>query len=164
MSTRELNPITSSATNNQALETARELGTCSDGKKCGVPPSAGDDAYCVDCPNRLGDRQVVSCACGDSYPANSYGAGFIVANDGVCENCDAYESDAQEQHSKYHREIKPGVWVDCYDVLQAWAVTNPALQHLIKKALQPGERGHKDLETDMNDIIASAKRAKELEQ
>ena len=126
MSTRELNPITSSATNNQALETARELGTCSDGKKCGVPPSVGDDAYCVECPNR--------------------------------------HKDGMPAHSKYHREIKPGVFVDVYDVLRAWAVSNPALQHLIKKALQPGARGHKDLMTDLDDIIASAKRAKELEQ
>lgn len=64
---------------------------------------------------------------------------------------------------KYQREIKPGVWVDVYDVICAWAVTNPALQHLLKKALQPGERGHKDLETDLQDIISSAQRAYELE-
>ena len=66
--------------------------------------------------------------------------------------------------SKYHREIKPGVFVDVYDVLHAWRVTNPALQHLVKKALQPGERGHKTLAEDLNDIIVSAKRAAELEQ
>ncbi len=65
--------------------------------------------------------------------------------------------------SKYHREIKPGVWVDVYDVLAAWAVDNPALQHLVKKALQPGERGHKTREQDLADIVASAKRAQELE-
>ena len=65
--------------------------------------------------------------------------------------------------SKYHREIKPGVHVDVYDVLRAWDVRNPALQHLIKKALQPGARGHKTLGQDMADIIASAKRAAELE-
>lgn len=65
--------------------------------------------------------------------------------------------------NKYQREIRPGVHVDVYDVLQAWEVKNPALQHLIKKALQPGERGHKDLEQDLDDIIASAIRAKELE-
>ena len=65
--------------------------------------------------------------------------------------------------SKYKREIKPGVFVDVYDVLFAWKVSNPALQHLIKKALQPGERGHKDLETDLQDIIDSAIRAKDLE-
>jgi len=65
--------------------------------------------------------------------------------------------------SKYHREIAPGVWVDVYDVLHAWAVQNPALQHLIKKALQPGERGHKDKAQDMDEIVASALRARELE-
>lgn len=67
-------------------------------------------------------------------------------------------------HSKYHREIKPGVFVDVYDVLHAWAVINPALQHLVKKALQPGERGHKTMAEDLNDIIVSANRAAELEQ
>ena len=66
--------------------------------------------------------------------------------------------------NKYEREIKPGVWVDVYDVLAAWAVDNPALQHLIKKALQPGERGHKTREQDLADIVASARRAQELEQ
>ena len=65
--------------------------------------------------------------------------------------------------NKYKREIKPGVFVDVYDVLFAWGVSNPALQHLIKKALQPGERGHKDKMTDLQDIINSALRAKELE-
>ncbi len=64
--------------------------------------------------------------------------------------------------NKYQREIKPGVFVDVYDVLQAWGVTNPALQHLLKKALQPGHRGHKTREQDLDDIVASAIRAKEL--
>lgn len=54
--------------------------------------------------------------------------------------------------------------VDVYDVLEAWKTTNPALQHLIKKALQPGERGHKSLQDDLKDIIASAQRALEIEQ
>lgn len=58
----------------------------------------------------------------------------------------------QAARSKYHREIKPGVWVDVYDVLNAWGVSNPALSHLVKKALQPGQRGHKDRATDLDDI------------
>lgn len=65
--------------------------------------------------------------------------------------------------NKYLREIKPGIFVDVYDVLMAWNVTNPALQHLIKKALQAGDRGHKSREQDLQDIIDSAIRAKELE-
>ena len=70
---------------------------------------------------------------------------------------------APEADNKYRHEIKPGVFVDVYDVLMAWNVTNPALQHLIKKALQAGDRGHKSREQDLQDIIDSAIRAKELE-
>lgn len=69
----------------------------------------------------------------------------------------------KDDNNKYLREIKPNVFVDVYSVLKAWNVTNPALQHLIKKALQAGNRGHKDLETDLQDIIDSAIRAKQLE-
>ena len=68
------------------------------------------------------------------------------------------------QRSKYHREVKPGVWIDVYDVIKAWGVNNPAQQHLIKKALQAGDRGHKDYDEDMDDVIASAKRAKDLQK
>ena len=63
--------------------------------------------------------------------------------------------------SKYTKAIR-GVSVDVYDVLMAWGVSNPALQHLIKKALQCGHRGHKDNAQDLQDIIDSAIRAKEL--
>lgn len=60
---------------------------------------------------------------------------------------------------KYQREIKPGVWVDVYDVLYAFTVSDPCLQHLIKKALAAGQRGHKDTRQDLVDIRDSAQRA-----
>lgn len=66
--------------------------------------------------------------------------------------------------NKYMREIKPGVFVDVYDVLKAFRVTCPALQHLIKKALAVGERGHKTEHEDLDDIVDSALRAQELAQ
>lgn len=74
--------------------------------------------------------------------------------------------------TKYQRLIRgkdidghvASVVVDVYDVLTAWEVQNQALGHMIKKALQPGERGHKSLEDDLKDIIASAQRALEIEQ
>ena len=34
-------------------------------------------------------KEIIWCACGDGYPVNSHGAGFMDANDGVCANCDA---------------------------------------------------------------------------
>jgi hypothetical protein len=70
----------------------------------------------------------------------------------------------QPAHNKYMREVKPGVWIDVYDVLRAWNVVDPCLQHLLKKALASGQRGHKDLKEDLDDILASAKRAVEMHE
>lgn len=69
--------------------------------------------------------------------------------------------------NKYHREIhdiqgNESITVDVYSVLAAFEVTNPALQHLIKKALCAGLRGHKNEIADMTDIIESAYRAKDM--
>ena len=69
---------------------------------------------------------------------------------------------------KYDRRISSRIdtetiRVDVYDVLEAFDVKNSALQHLIKKALCVGIRGHKDKSEDLQDIIDSAIRAKELE-
>lgn len=52
--------------------------------------------------------------------------------------------------------------VDVYDVLDAFPITCPALQHLTKKALFAGRRGHKDQLQDLMDIRASADRAIEI--
>lgn len=67
----------------------------------------------------------------------------------------------QVKENKYVRECK-GVEIDVYDVLKAFNVTDPALQHLIKKALCTGLRGHKTREQDLQDILDGAKRAVEL--
>ena len=75
----------------------------------------------------------------------------------------------QRDGSKYLKTIRSSsgesIQVDIYDVINAWRDTckNPALQHLVKKALQPGARGHKDCQRDMKDIVESALRAYELE-
>jgi hypothetical protein len=60
------------------------------------------------------------------------------------------------------REIAPDVFVDVYDVLRAFQVTDQALGHLIKKALAVGKRGHKDATQDYVDIRDSAERALEI--
>ena len=67
-----------------------------------------------------------------------------------------------EKKSKYHREIKPGVFVDVYDVLVAFNVTCPAISHAIKKLLAPGKRGTKNRATDLNESMQSIQRATEL--
>ena len=64
--------------------------------------------------------------------------------------------------SKYHKQIRPGVVVDVYDVLSAYNVTCPATAHAIKKLLMPGQRGAKDAVQDLREAIASIERAIEL--
>lgn len=93
---------------------------------------------------------------------------YLISNENISVNIQLNKDDlkhfklvTEKQLSKYHVECK-GVQIDVYDVLSAFKVTDPALQHLIKKALKCGDRGHKDLETDLNDILKSAKRALEL--
>ena len=71
---------------------------------------------------------------------------------------DHYEAPA----SKYHVQIK-GQWVDVYDILTAYIVTNPADAHAIKKMLCPGQRGAKDGIQDRREAIVSLQRAIELE-
>jgi hypothetical protein len=64
--------------------------------------------------------------------------------------------------NKYQRSVK-GVVIDVYDVLMAWGVTNPALQHAIKKLLQPGQRGAKGVVQDLTEANQAIARAIELE-
>ena len=67
----------------------------------------------------------------------------------------------EPKYSKYDVDIN-GKKADVYTVLEAFEVTCPALQHLAKKVLKCGRRGHKDELEDLNNIIASANRAREL--
>ncbi len=72
--------------------------------------------------------------------------------------------------SKVNRYVKriynksgENIEVDIYDVLNAYNdCTDPALQHLVKKALCPGQRGHKDILEDLFNIRDSAERAVSL--
>lgn len=83
-----------------------------------------------------------------------------------CHTTKSNESETQKNSvsitSKYHRQV-PSKLIDVYDVLNAWQVTNPAIQHAIKKLLQPGKRGSKDKLTDLREAEKSIIRAIELE-
>lgn len=66
--------------------------------------------------------------------------------------------------NNYLREIKPGVFVDVYDVLVAFEVHNPATQQATKKLLASGKRGYKNAKQDLNEAIEAILRAIELEE
>jgi hypothetical protein len=76
-----------------------------------------------------------------------------------------------DRGSKYHRTLTqtlPGdthglsVTVDVYDVLQAFGVSCPAVQHAVKKLLCAGLRGAKSAEQDISEAANSCRRAIEL--
>ena len=81
------------------------------------------------------------------------------------------KSRTPDRGSKYHRtftQTLPGdthgrsVTVDVYDVLKAFGVTCPALQHAAKKILCAGLRGAKSATQDIEEAANSCRRAIEL--
>jgi len=74
----------------------------------------------------------------------------------------AIESKSGIVKNKYQREVK-GIFIDVYNILKAFDVTDPAIAHATKKLLAAGKRGHKDRKQDLMEAIESIKRAIELE-
>ena len=52
--------------------------------------------------------------------------------------------------------------IDFYEIAKRYNVTDPAIQHILKQCLAVGNRGHKDMQTDLKDIFKTAKRAIEI--
>lgn len=65
------------------------------------------------------------------------------------------------EHNHYFRKCGYD-YIDVYRVLELFNVTDPCLQHIIKKALCVGIRGHKDTTRDKQDILDTAKRMMEM--
>ena len=68
----------------------------------------------------------------------------------------------KKKRNKYMREIVPSIWVDVYDIINAFNVTDGGMQHVLKKIVACGQRGHKDELEDRLDILASVKRSNEI--
>jgi hypothetical protein len=72
-----------------------------------------------------------------------------------------YEPELTKKN-KYQVSCKE-ITIDVYDVLNAFNVQNPAIQHAIKKLLKGGERGVKSKVQDYTEAIESINRAIDLE-
>lgn len=69
---------------------------------------------------------------------------------------------SNREHGHYYKDVSGLNIIDPYMVLKLFNVTDPCLQHIVKKALVAGGRGHKDLERDLKDIHDTSKRALEI--
>lgn len=68
----------------------------------------------------------------------------------------------KRSHGHYFKDVSQLNEIDVYHVLKLFEVTDPCLQHIVKKALCAGKRGHKDMMEDLQNIVDTAIRAVEL--
>lgn len=67
----------------------------------------------------------------------------------------------EQPSNKYLREY-PYDTIDIYRVLQIYDVTDPCIQHAVKKLLCAGKRGYKEVEKDVEEAIQSLVRYQEM--
>jgi len=72
------------------------------------------------------------------------------------------EIEQVRKHRHYFKDVSNITEIDVYTVLKLFDVTDPCLQHIVKKALCAGKRGHKDMMEDLQNIVDTAIRAVEL--
>ena len=131
---------------------------------------------------KIGDRVIrMSSSCRKVRPGdiciitgfNEYGAisleghkGFYATGYFELVESDSTEPNVLEDGKKYVKTIYglcgTPVEVDVYRVLDAYSTGDSAMDHLIKKALNAGNRGHKDKLTDYKNIEESARKARIL--
>lgn len=66
------------------------------------------------------------------------------------------------KHKHYFKDSSKYSQLDVYRTLDLFGINHPCQQHLAKKALCAGNREHKDLLRDIQDIIDTAERWKEM--
>lgn len=65
-------------------------------------------------------------------------------------------------HDHYFKNVAHLRHLDVYRVLCLFEVTDPCIQHAIKKLLVPGGRGSKDVDKDIQEAIDSLARWQEM--
>ena len=74
-------------------------------------------------------------------------------------------SSAPRKHSHYFRDVSALKEIDVYRTLELWGITDPCLQHALKKLLVPGKRGAgKDMAKDVQEAIDSLQRWQEMRE
>lgn len=66
------------------------------------------------------------------------------------------------KHNHYFFDVSKYERVDIYRLIEIIGITCPVAQHVFKKAAAAGQRGHKDLRLDWQNIMDSAARKLEM--
>ena len=68
----------------------------------------------------------------------------------------------ERPHNHYYKDVSKLDTLDVYRLILLFRVTDPCAQHILKKCLVQGGRGHKDVKTDMENIRDTAARWLEM--
>lgn len=68
----------------------------------------------------------------------------------------------EKKHSHYFKDVSNLLELDVYRVLKLFDVTDPCIQHAVKKLLCAGGRGIKDVDKDVHEAIDSLLRYEEM--
>lgn len=68
------------------------------------------------------------------------------------------EIEQVRQHRHYFIDVSDVDEIDFYEIALRYNVTDPCIQHILKKCLAVGQRGQKDFHHDLKDIYDTAKR------
>lgn len=69
----------------------------------------------------------------------------------------------QPKYGHYFKDVSHLKKIDVYRVIDLWQITDPALQHALKKVLAAGKRGAKNQAQDVDEAIDSLVRWKEMQ-
>lgn len=69
----------------------------------------------------------------------------------------------EKKHSHYYKDVSHLEFIDVYRVLELYNVTDPCIQHAVKKLLVAGGRGGgKDIKKDLQEAIDTITRSLEM--
>jgi len=66
-------------------------------------------------------------------------------------------------HEHYFKDVTHLKTIDVYRVLDLFGVSNPCVQHAVKKLLCSGQRGVKDERKDIEEAVSSLVRCLEMQ-
>lgn len=74
------------------------------------------------------------------------------------------DATSTEKHSHYFKDVSNLQKIDIYRVLDLYEVTDPCVQHAVKKLLVAGKRGAKDQAKDIQEAIDTLTRWKDMQE
>ena len=69
----------------------------------------------------------------------------------------------QPKYGHYFKDVSHLKKIDVYRVIDLWEITDPALQHALKKVLAAGKRGAKNQSQDVAEAIDSLVRFQDMQ-